>query len=344
MPSPYSTGGGGTHFEARVAASCLAAVLCEASVRGLPGDFATMVQTQRAAFGGPLDDVSVTGVHQDGCATQIDLQIKNKLTFTEDNEECADVLKRAWDTFAKVGFDPVVHRIGVGIGTYNARVDQHYQSVLTWATYSTDGQHFRERIEKGDYSHKDKQAFVGSVRTVIAWHLGRNLTDDELWRFLAAFVIIHFDFQSGENSRDAANVVDRLKGLLTPENRSQAARIWEHLVAKAGELIPAGGGATRATLLEQLTREGFTVGSGPSFLKDIAALQRESARALGNINSHIHGLRLHRTDAYQEVREALTDGRFVQIDGEPGTGKSALLKELAEECRRDGPVLVFKDT
>ena len=106
MASPYSTGGGGTHFEARVAASCFAAVLCEASVRGLPGEFATAVHTQRAAFGDPLDDIIVTGVHQDGRSTQIDLQIKNKLTFTEDNEQWPDVLKRAWDTFAKVGFDP----------------------------------------------------------------------------------------------------------------------------------------------------------------------------------------------------------------------------------------------
>ena len=31
MASPYSTGGGGTHFEAGVAASCIAAVLCEAA-------------------------------------------------------------------------------------------------------------------------------------------------------------------------------------------------------------------------------------------------------------------------------------------------------------------------
>jgi hypothetical protein len=100
------------------------------------------------------------------------------------------VLKRAWDTFAKGTFDPTLQRIGAGIGAYTARVDQHYQSVLTWATYSTDGRDFRERIEKGDSSR------------------------DELWRFLGSFVIIHFDFQSGDASRDAAGVVDRLKGLL----------------------------------------------------------------------------------------------------------------------------------
>jgi hypothetical protein len=45
------------------------------------------------------------------------------------------------------------------------------------------------------------------------------------------------------------------------------------------------------------------------------------------------------------VRDALNDGgRFVQIDGEPGTGKSVLLKEIAEECEHSGPVFVLKDT
>ena len=344
MASPYSSGGGGTHFEARVAASCLAAALCEASVRGLPGDFATVVHSQRAAFDEPLDDIIVHGVRQDGRETQLDIQIKNKLTFTEDDPEWIDVLKRAWDTFAKGTFDPTLHRIGVGIGTYNARTDQHYQSVLTWATHSTDGRDFRERIEKGDYSHKDKQAFVNTVRTVLTAHVGREPTDDEIWRFLGSFVIIHFDFQSGDASRDSAGAVDRLKGLLAPANRGLAIGIWDYLVKKAGEMIPAGGGASRATLAQQLSRDGFSLGSAPSFWRDIATLQRESALALGDIKVHIHGLRLHRANPYQSVREGLEEARFIQIDGEPGSGKSALLKDLAEECSRNGPVLVLKDT
>jgi len=344
MASPFSSGGGGTHFEARVAASFIAAVLCEAPVRGLPGDFARAVQSQRAAFDEPLDDIIVKAVRQDGRETQLDIQIKNKLTFTENDPEWVDVLKRAWDTFAKDTFDPTLHRIGVGIGTYSARVDQHYQSVLTWATYSTEGRDFQERIQKGDYSHKDKQEFVDTVRTVLMAHVERKPTDDEVWRFLSSFVIIHFDFQSGDASRDTAGVVDRLKGLLAPANRGLAAGIWDYLVKKAGELIPAGGGASRATLAQQLSRDGFSLGSAPSFWKDIATLQRESALALGDIKGHIHGLRLHRADPYQSVREGLEEARFIQIDGEPGSGKSVLLKDLAEECRRNGPVLVLKDT
>jgi hypothetical protein len=343
VSSPFATGGG-THFEARVAASCIAAVLCEAPVRGLPGEFATSVLTQRAAFDAPLDDLIVRGVRQDGRETRLDLQIKNKLSFTEKDEEWAEVLQRAWDTFSQRPFDSTAHRLGVGIGTYNARVNQHYQSVLTWATHSTDDKHFRERIDKGDYSHQDKQAFGATVATVLTAHAGRTVTDTELWRFLASFVIVHFDFQAGEASHDAASVIDRLRGLLTPDNRTQASRIWDYLVARAGELIPVGGGATRATLIEQLTREGFVIGAAPSFWRDIAALERESRYALGDIKSSIEDLQLHRAAAYEEVQHALVDGRFVQIDGEPGTGKSALLKELANEACRIGRVLVLKDT
>ena len=80
-------------------------------------------------------------------------------------------------------------------------------------------------------------------------HLPAVQTDDEVWKFLGSFVILHFDFQSGDASLDAASVVDRLKGLLPPANRGDAAGIWDHLVKKAGELISAGGGATRTTLL-----------------------------------------------------------------------------------------------
>jgi shikimate kinase len=345
MTSPYTTGGGGTHLEARVAASCLAAILCEAPIRGLPGEFATCVKSQRAAFGDALDDIIVDGVRSNGRATQLHLQVKNKLTFTENDDEWVEVLKRAYDTFSKTGFDSTYQRIGVGLGTYNTRVEQHYQSVFNWAEHSTDARHFFERIEQGDYSHQDKRSFVATVKAVLGEYTGRALTGDELWRFLKAFVIVHYDFQSATSSRDEASVIDRLNGVLPTERRDQAKGIWDHLIAKAGEVIPAGGGATRTTLIEALKRNGFAIGPAPSFWKDIQALQRESRRALDDIKSHIHDLRLHRANAYQHVRGALTDGgRFIQIDGEPGTGKSALLKEIAEECEHAGPVLVLKDT
>jgi hypothetical protein len=344
MSNPYAAGGGGTQFETRVVASALVAVLCEAPFRGLPGEFATEVSTQRAAFDEPLDDIVVQGVREDGRATKLSLQIKNKITFTEGGEEWADVLQRAWDTVSKDTFDPVLHRVGVGIGTYTARADQHYQAVLNWAEHSPDAKNFRERVTARDYSHKDKKAFVETIEKILFAHTGRNVTDEELWKLLKAFVIIHFDFQSEERSRDALNVVDRLSITLATDARSFAPRIWDHLINKAGMLIPVGGGATRQSLVAALQAESLPVGPAASLWRHIHALGRDSQRALFDIKLTIHGLRLHRADSYEKIQDALKDSRFVQISGQPGSGKSALLKEIAEERLRKGPVFVLKDT
>lgn len=343
MANPYSTGGGGIHFEARVVAAMLVAVLTEGSVRGLCGNYATAIQSQREAFDSPLDDVIVKGILKDGRQTQLDLQIKNKLTFTKNDKEWIKCLKAAWDTFSKQGFDLTTQRIGVGIGTYNTKVDQHYQSILTWATYSSNGKHFIERIEKKDYSHDDKKSFVNNVRTVLEDYSKRKITDDEIWKFLSSFVIVHFDFQSSNSSRDKEDAIDRVKNLLVESEKNNAKNIWGHLVEKAGELVPAGGEANRATLIQQLNGNDIRIGTAPSFWNDVAMLHEESLRALDDIKSDISGLRLHRRDAYQKARKLLQEGRYIQIDGEPGTGKSALLKSIAEECKRDGPILVLKD-
>jgi len=302
MASPYSAGGGGTHLEARVVAACLAALLCEASIRGLVGEYATKVRTQRGAFGDPLDDIIIDGVHSDGQTTALHLQVKNRLTFTALDDEWLDVLHRAWDTVSAPAFDQTRHRVGVGIGAYNARVDQHYQSVLSWAEHSPDAQNFFERIARGDYSHQDKQAFVATVKAALEVHAGRALADEELWRFFKVFVIAHYDFQSATGSRDEASTVERLKALLPPERREEARRIWDHLVAKAGELIPTGGGASRPTLAAQLAADGFALGAAPSYWKDIEILRRESRRALSDIKSDIQGLLMKRFAQRSERR------------------------------------------
>lgn len=191
MANPYSSGGGGPHLEARIVASTFVAILCEAPVRGLFGHHATEVRTQRADFQEPLDDLIITGLGEFGVRTKLHLQVKNKLTFTENDEEWVDVLCRAWDTFSAQGFDPIVERYGVAIGTYHARVDYHYQAVLSWAAQSIDSDHFIERIEKKDFSHKDKRAFVETIKVLLGAHVGRALTNEEIWRFLKGFIIVY---------------------------------------------------------------------------------------------------------------------------------------------------------
>ena len=344
MASPYSTGGGGTHFEARVVAYYLAATLTEAPARAMPGLHATQVLTQRAAFGEPLDDVIVNGISTDGRPSKLSLQVKSTLTFTESDEEWVAVLRQAWATFTSGTFDPTLERVAVAISSYNARADKYYQSVLNWASHSPTGDNFVQRITRKDFSHKDQRAFVAMTRKILSSHAGKTVDDDALWRFFKVFRILHFDFDNGDASRDAAGALDRICHCLPLDQRGQAAAIWTHLIAEAGEITPAGGGASRPTLVASLRNAGLPSGIGPTFWRDIEAIDQESKRALASIKGDIHGLRLNRLEAYGQAQDALRSARFVQIDGEPGSGKSALLKQLVEEAAQFGAVFLLKDS
>ena len=238
MASPYSTGGGGTHFEARVAATYLAAALCEAPARGLPGWSAHEIRAQRAKDGDPLDDLVVTGTLANGQASKLSLQVKTDIAFSSSNADWQAVVAAAWDTCAAPGFDVGCHRIGVAIANYNANVDKYYQSVLTWAANSASGADFMGRIQTKDFAHAEKRVFVQGIQSIITSHMGRLATDDELWRFLSSFVILHFDLNlDNDRSRDEASAIDRL-GL--------CARPWRGFVMTVVCKVKVGGRASHA--------------------------------------------------------------------------------------------------
>lgn len=344
MTSPYASGGGGSFFEAPVLSYYLAALLCELPARGVLGNVVTGVRAQRGELGAPLDDLVLAGATDDGVITGLHLQIKNKISFTSGNAKWIDVLQRAWDTFTADGFDGTRMRFGVGIGRYSARADDEYQPVLSWARYSDSADDFFLRIEKQDFSSSTKIAFVQTIRETLTAHAGRAVSNDELWNFLKCFVLIHFDFQNVDVSRDAEAVRDRLRALFADSLESCAAELWNHLITQASRLIPVAGSLDRAALRQQMRAEGFILAETSAVRRRaLFAINQESQRALAEIKVDIAGLRLYRHAASTALREALDTARFIQLIGEPGTGKSVLLKEFAEEICRIGPAFVLKD-
>jgi hypothetical protein len=216
--------------------------------------------------------------------------------------------------------------------------------VLSWARYSESADDFFLRVEKRDFSSAAKVAFVTVIRDALTAHAARPVTPDELWRFLKCLVIVHFDFQNAEVSRDAEATRDRLRVLFEDDAANRAAQLWDHLIAQAGRLVPLAGSLDRSALRQLMRSDGLVLReTSLSRQRALAAVDQESRRALAEIKSDIAGLRLHRQAASIALRNALDSARFIQLIGEPGTGKSALLKEFAEESARLGPIFVLKD-
>ncbi|MDR4515610.1 hypothetical protein [Nitrosomonas sp.] len=245
MVSPYSTGGGGPYFEAKVVAYYLVATLAESPARAVPGLKVMQVLTQRAAFGEPLDDVIVNGILENGCSTKLCLQVKSTLTFTENDKEWVAVLGQAWANFTSETFDTTRDRLGVAISSYNARADKYYQSVIGWAVHSPSGRDFAQRIMQKDFSHQDQRKFVTTTQKILSDHAGTNVDENTLWCFLCVFRILHFDFNIEDASRDMAGALERLRHCLPLEHRNLAHAVWTHLIAEASNIAPDGGGVSR---------------------------------------------------------------------------------------------------
>jgi hypothetical protein len=343
VTSPHATGGGGFRFEDRVAAYYLACVLTETVARGLVGTHAALVMAQRSDLGHPLDDIIIEGLSGGGEETRLSLQLKSKLMFTPADKEWRSVVEKAWETVTAGGFDPAVDRVGVGIATINARSDSHYRPVLNWARYSASGADFIRRISQADFSHNDRIAFVQGVREIVADMLKRAVTDDEVWSVLRSFVILRFDFQAEASSADEVAVQAQLQGYLEGADRARAADIWTFLIETASKALPAAGSLNRARILDLLREKGLPTGLAPSRRADIAVVDAESRRALAEIRCEIGGLRLHRAAAFRSILDVEEGGRFVQLVSEPGAGKSAILRELAEQHGRDVPLFVLKN-
>lgn len=74
---------------------------------------------------------------------------------------------------------------------------------------------------------------------------------------------------------------------------------------------------------------------------DIEKLQQEAKFILDEIRTDIGGLTLNRTDVIAGALDKLSNTSLLEIGGLPGTGKSAVLKALAEYRGNQGPVVIF---
>ena len=294
---------------------------------------------QRAYEGEPLDDLVVISDLPAGKA-KLALQVKRDLTFGERDETFDKVMRAAWETAKSSDFDPNTDRFGVAIGLYSKNVDEHYQTVLSWARNSVSAADFLSRISKERLSSQTQRGFVTLIRNKLDQCADRRVEDEELWDFLRAMVILHFDFHR-EGSRDYAHVVEMLRHFMPPGEQEKAPNLLQKLVGYAAEASRTAGSHNRETLLPKLQTDSFTLLPPLDCRNDLERLREHAGFVLGDIKTDINGLELNRVDVVAEAQEEAREAALLELTGPPGAGKSAVLKAMVEARRGEGPVVVL---
>ena len=339
VTSPASSGPAGAAFEGRVGAHYLLSLLVGRESRGLPGVVTERVEFQRAAEGHSLDDVVVRGHDNAGHPAVLEIQVKRGLRFTQSDNKFRGVVAQIAQSSRQPGFFNTRHELAIAVGRAPLAVQGPYQDVLTWARQLDSSGTFIARIERPHSSNTDMRSFVDAFRTHLE-HLGFDHDAETVWRLLSRLQILHFDFTAQGSAHDAWQR-ERAAHALHPDDAGKADALWRCLVELAIETATSGGDRDRNRLVEDLRKRGFRLGGDRRYALARSALAEDARHALQDVNDRVRRVRLTRGHHLAAIRAGLEEGRYMEIRGEPGVGKSGLLRHFAEQLSTQSPVLVL---
>ncbi len=341
--SPELAGGSGFTFEDAVAAYYLAALLAEAYAPGIPDHTVVRVAVQQRHFKQPLDDVIVDFRNASGVIARLSLQVKRGLTISaaKSNTDFRDIIRDSWSTYCKPAFRPGIDRYGAAVGDIAKTKARDLTYLCDLARASTTVNHFKARFAKGGNTSAAVKAIKRDISALLKEAKGSTCSDEEIYGFLAGFVLVQFDFlHDGASTQPAAMTL--LRGCLQSANAGDAPLLWSRLRTIARDSSGKSGEFDRPRLVRELASVVHlqTAVSLRSDLDKLTALARDCA---ADIQNDVGGTHIDRGKLAAELEQAIAASRFVQIRGLPGSGKSVLLRRRIDaDLARGGPVLFLK--
>ncbi len=337
--SPASSGPAGSHFEGQVGAHYLLSLLIGAEPRGLPGTTIDRVEFQRAAEGHPLDDIIVHARDERGQPAILEIQVKRGLSFTPSDQVFRQVVAQIAEASQRPDFFGSRYDLAIAIARGSAKIDGAYQDVLTWARQLGSAETFITRIERPGSSNPAMRTFVATFRSNLM-EAGVVHDDEMVWRLLSKLQILVFDYTAAGSAPEALER-ERAVRALHPEETARAEALRRNLIELAIEVASSAGDRTRARLIDDVRHWSFRLAGDRRYSIAHNALAEASSHALSDIANRVGDVSLMREGHLGAVRVALGQGRYVEIRGDAGVGKSGLLKHLARQCSAESRIIML---
>ena len=338
--SPASTGPSGPHFEGQVGAHYLLSMLAGAEPRGLPGTSIQRIELQRAAEGRPLDDVIVHALdNSSGETAVLEIQVKRTITFAPSDPLFRSVVEQVVEASRRPEFFSTRYELAIATARTSQKISGPYQDVLTWARQIGDPGTFVARIARRGSANDDMRRFVDTFRSHIR-RAGARDGDRTVWELLRRLQILVFDF-TATGSASEALATERAVRVLHPQNIDRAPALWSSVIEIALRVAASGGERDFPTLINELREQSFRFAGERRYETARAALAEVSRNALDDIRDSVGGVKLTRHQYIRAVRLALDGGRFVEIRGDVGVGKSGVLKHFADQIKIEGNAVVL---
>lgn len=196
LSNPFSTGGGGGHFEAHVQASFVALMLTGGHAPNLPCWPIKEIKLQGKIDGFDTDDLVV--VVEDPISKECRKllgQVKHSVAITQGSALFGEVMQAAWNDFnnPKV-FNRRKDAIALITGPLNATDAHNVQWLLSQSRHTKNVDEFFRSVQQANFSPSKSIEKL----EVIQYHLkaangGNDVPKDELYSFLNHFHLLGYD-------------------------------------------------------------------------------------------------------------------------------------------------------
>jgi hypothetical protein len=337
--SPAASGPAGSLFEGQVGAFFLLSLLVRGEPRGLPGTIIDRVEFQRAPEGHPLDDVIVHSHDAQGKPAVLEIQVKKGIAFAPSDPIFRSVIGQIVRASRKPEFLTSRYELAIAISKTSQKIDGPYQDVLTWARELGDAATFMNRINRPGSTNDAMRTFVNTFRSHLREE-GAAHDDESVWRLLRRLQIFVFDFTAtGSISEELAK--ERSVRALLPDDASRANELWTVLTELTIKIAASGGDRTHDGVTQDLQQKTLRLAGDRHTFSARMALAEASRNALADISDRVSGAMLTRHERVGSVRAALDSGRYVEIRGDAGVGKSGVLEHIAEQFSGESQVIVL---
>ncbi|MFJ4493894.1 hypothetical protein [Pseudomonas atacamensis] len=254
LSNPFSTGGGGVHFEAHVQASFVALMLTGGHAPCLPCWPVVEIKLQGKIDGFDTDDLIVVVENVNNNERRKLLgQVKHSIDITLRSALFGEVMQAAWNDFTNPEiFARSKDVIALITGPLSATDAHNVQWLLNQAKHTKDVDEFFRHIEQANFSPSKSAEKLA----VIQHHLkmangGTEVSRDELYDFLNHFHLLGYDL-----GNEFGVVLSLLHSHISQFQQQYPQWVWSRVVEVVQTWNKDGGNITLSKIPEDL-RDAF---------------------------------------------------------------------------------------
>jgi hypothetical protein len=269
----------------------------------------------------------------------LEVQVKLSITFAPADPVFRKVVGQIVKALQQPDFVSQRYELAIATKKGSRKIDGAYQDVLTLARQIGDAATFAAQLDLAGVANDDMRAFVRTFKN----HLKDegSLADNEtVWLLLRRLQILTFDFTApGSASHELA--LERAVRVLHTDDGARAGALWVSLIELVIDVAKSGGSRKRETALQDLAKQGYRFRGDLKHATARAALAEASRLALTDMHNRVGGVVLARQELVAATRAALDQGRYVEVRGDAGVGKSGVLRQMAEAMQAEGQIMVL---